>query len=685
MVINEIMYDPPGNPDIEYVEIYNNCGVAVDVTGWYLLDDVDTHDKAFLSGIIQPDETLVVANVIAWFQGKYPGVTNLNVNPFDDDTIPSDPLIGFVLGDGGDQVRLYNGAQVLQDCVSYNDTFPWRCEPDGDGPSLELYDPLLDNTLPAAWAASTNGPPEGSPGVQNTVFTPDQPPAIQTLARAIEIPSNADSVTVTSFVEDQIGLSTVELMVDTGSGFTPQLMFDDGAHGDGPAGNSTYGTFISPLPSGTVVRYFVRATDVSMQVSEFPFCLPADYQAYTVDHKIPELVINEIVASNQTGIVDPDDPVVGKREDWIELKNAGPVPIDVGGMFMANSLVQSLEWQLPSVVIQPGEYLLVWADDDADQGPLHANFKLNSSEGSEVALYETVDHGNVLIDGFRFGKQNADVAWGYLPEDSDNPEYLTNPTPGASNETSTLLSPIVINEFLTKLSAGGVDDWVELHNRGSVLVDLNGYHITDERDTPNKYTMPPGLFLAPGFHLVLDETELGFQWSSTGSEIIQVTDSAGGAVDFFDYGPQQADVSQGRFADGTANWHFFDFLSITKAFQNDCDGVVLDAVENLRFVSDMAFTWDAVAGAQDYDTVSFDVGLLRASAGDYSAAAIDCARNNVPGILSWDDELPASGSVIGYLVRASNFSCDFGSYESGGVAQQGTRDASILAAPLACP
>ena len=37
IVINEIMYDPPGNPDIEYIELYNNCGVAVDLTNWYLL------------------------------------------------------------------------------------------------------------------------------------------------------------------------------------------------------------------------------------------------------------------------------------------------------------------------------------------------------------------------------------------------------------------------------------------------------------------------------------------------------------------------------------------------------------------------------------------------------------------------------------------------------------------------
>jgi len=683
VVINEIMYDPPASPDVEYVELYNNCGVAVNLANWYLLDDVDTHDKAFLVGTLQPGSYLVVANVLAWFQTKYTGVTNLNANPFDDDSIPTDPEVGFALGDAGDQVRLFNAGGILQDCVAYNDTFPWRCEPDSDGPSLELFNPLLDNSLPGSWWYSTNGPPEGTPGIQNTVFTADSPPVISTLSRDTPLPSSTDTVTVTAFVTDQIGVSSVELMLDTGSGFAPQLMFDDGLHGDGPAGNSTYGTFIGPQTSHTLVRYYVRATDTAVQQSEFPFCLPRSYFAYTVDHEPPELVINEIVALNQTGLVDPDDPVPGSREDWFELRNAGAVAVDLGGMFAANSLVQSLEWQLPDVTLEPGGYLVIFADDDVDQGPLHTNFRLNAPLGSEIALYDTIDHGNVMIDGFRFGKQDADVAFGYFPEDSDAPEYLTTPTPGASNETSALRSSVVINEFLTTSALGGIDDWVELYNRGSVLVNLAGYHITDERDDPAKFTMPSGVFISPGAYISLDENILGFSWSSTGVEVIQVTNAAGGAVDFYDYGPQSNDVSEGRFPNGSSNWHFFDPQS--RGFPNTCNGSTLGTVTNLRFVSEIAFAWDSVFGAEDYDTVSVDVGALRASGGNYTAALDECARNNGRGTLAWDDATPAPGGVIGYVVRATSFSCDFGTYDTTSPSQQGSRDAEIAAAPGRCP
>ena len=62
--------------------------------------------------------------------------------------------------------------------------------------------------------------------------------------------------------------------------------------------------------------------------------------------------------------------------------------------------------------------MVVWCDSSEEQGPLHTNFKL-SKEGDDVALFDTVDHGNVLVHGFGFGLQGDDVAYGYFPEGSD--------------------------------------------------------------------------------------------------------------------------------------------------------------------------------------------------------------------------------------------------------------------------
>ena len=51
--------------------------------------------------------------------------------------------------------------------INYDDDDPWPIEADGDGATLELINPILDNSLPASWTSSTD---YGSPGEQNSTF-----------------------------------------------------------------------------------------------------------------------------------------------------------------------------------------------------------------------------------------------------------------------------------------------------------------------------------------------------------------------------------------------------------------------------------------------------------------------------------------------------------------------------------
>ena len=50
--------------------------------------------------------------------------------------------------------------------MEYDDASPWPTEPDGEGPTLELIDPDLDNSLAQSWAASMG---HGTPGDVNSV------------------------------------------------------------------------------------------------------------------------------------------------------------------------------------------------------------------------------------------------------------------------------------------------------------------------------------------------------------------------------------------------------------------------------------------------------------------------------------------------------------------------------------
>jgi hypothetical protein len=674
IVINEIMYNSVESPDVEYIEIYNNGAVAVDLTNWAIVDSDPLHEHCPLVGTMPAGGYLVVAGFLGTFQSKYPGVANVNPVPFDSTTVGR----GFSLGNGGDTIYLLDAAGIVHDAVSYDDVPPWPTAANGTGPSLELIHPARDNALPSSWEASTNAPAQGTPGSQNSVYTTDHAPIVDTVARSVPIPSPTDTVVVTARVTDDHGVTGVVLHVDLGSGYAPQTMYDDGLHGDGPAGDQFYGASILPRPQGALVKYYVAADDTIGQTATFPAAAPTEYVAYTVGWKVPSLFVNEILASNLNGIVDE----LGQAEDWLELRNRDVVPIDLGGMFLSDNLDKPQVWRIPpSTIVPPGGRLLFWCDNDAIQGPLHTTFKLTKASG-RVGLFETVDHGNTLVHGFYYGLQNTDVSFGFYPEDADAPDYMVTPTPSASNDTSSLYSPVCINEFQTTSSAGGIDDYIELYNRTVGPVDIGSWHLTDDVDLPTKYTFPPGTALGGFGRIIVNETELGFSLSSSGSEVVHLVGPDGlTGQDYFDYGPQSMDVTQGRYPDGTGYWHFFSPHSLGSS--NTCSGGgSLPAVVNLRFTGKSTIGWDPLTGAQDYDLQRGDLAALRATSGNFTAAILGCVENDSTDTRSWVPDAPGPGRF--YLVRGVTFACGRGTFDDGSASQSGLRDQEVSAG-AACP
>ena len=72
------------------------------------------------------------------------------------------------------------------------------------------------------------------------------------------------------------------------------------------------------------------------------------------------LVINELMASNNTSIQDPQ----GQYDDWIEIYNYGIDAIDIGGMYLTDNLSIPTKWRIPannpaSTTIPAGGYLLI--------------------------------------------------------------------------------------------------------------------------------------------------------------------------------------------------------------------------------------------------------------------------------------------------------------------------------------
>ncbi len=142
------------------------------------------------------------------------------------------------------------------------------------------------------------------------------------------------------------------------------------------------------------------------------------------------LVINEFMAANTATIEDPDEE--GEFPDWIEIYNGTDAVLDLGGMYLTDDLLNLREWQIPAgVTIGVGEYLIVWADDDGTQGPLHTNYKLSQS-GEAIALVDR--DGLTIIDSIVFGTQLDDVSWGRFPDGADAWGAHDVASPGSANQ-----------------------------------------------------------------------------------------------------------------------------------------------------------------------------------------------------------------------------------------------------------
>lgn len=126
------------------------------------------------------------------------------------------------------------------------------------------------------------------------------------------------------------------------------------------------------------------------------------------------VVINEFLASNQSGITDED----GDTSDWVELYNAGTSDINLLGYTLTDDADDPDQWVFPSVVLESHSYLLIWASgkDRVNPSALHANFRLDVS-GEYIGLYAP---DSSLCDGIDFGSQSTDISYGRYPDGSDN-------------------------------------------------------------------------------------------------------------------------------------------------------------------------------------------------------------------------------------------------------------------------
>ncbi len=321
IVINEIMYNSPdaGQDSTEYIELFNNSGATVDISGWSFTQGVS---HTFATGTsIAANAYLLVAGDAQAMMDSY-GVTAIEwesggLNNSGEDIILTDL--------GGNEI----------DIVDYDDGFPWPSQPDGDGSSLELCSPNKDNNNAANWFAATN--PTGA------IFE-----GVEVLAT----PGAANTATCPA----------ADVTVEVSNVFTPAditIFVGQTVEWNNVAGNNNINGTLATYPnnpegfgngaaSTNLWSFSYTFTDVGLYEYQSDPNVGSGMVGTVTVIPVPanDIVISEIMYNI---------PGAGNEFDFIELTNIGDQAVNLEGY----NFSMGVDFTFPAMMIQPGEYMLL--------------------------------------------------------------------------------------------------------------------------------------------------------------------------------------------------------------------------------------------------------------------------------------------------------------------------------------
>jgi hypothetical protein len=255
------------------------------------------------------------------------------------------------------------------------------------------------------------------------------PPDVDIESYAPIMPAGDAPVTVTARVAcADTPADKVELYFRYQGDTEPQPvipMYDDGAHGDGAAGD---GLWAATIPAQgergvefRVIAYRGAAVDIEPDKRWIPYMSGRT--------AAPPLVITEILPKNRATLANSN----GDFEDWVEVRNASGADVALDGYYLTDNYRRPHKWAFPpGLVLGAGARLLVWCDED-EAAPgveeLHASFRI-SADHEEIFL---ADRGG-LFNGFFFSGEIADVSLGLVGDSGPLARFL-KPTPGAANQS----------------------------------------------------------------------------------------------------------------------------------------------------------------------------------------------------------------------------------------------------------
>jgi len=154
IVINELHYNPSSQQgadnNYEFIELYNNEEFSVNLNGYHFIEGLSYYFSE--STIIEPAGYILLVKDSNYYPGNiewdYGNLSNV-----------------------GETITLVNSDGLIANELVYDSNSPFPSQANGDGPSMELLDPILNNLIGTNWQPSLIL--GGTPGSPNSVYTDD--------------------------------------------------------------------------------------------------------------------------------------------------------------------------------------------------------------------------------------------------------------------------------------------------------------------------------------------------------------------------------------------------------------------------------------------------------------------------------------------------------------------------------
>jgi spore coat protein CotH len=297
-------------------------------------------------------------------------------------------------------------------------------------------------------------------------------PLIMETRHIPQYPPPGSPITVTTQIYDEDEIIRADLCYRQDGEFTDIPMAKVAS---GRTGDYTWVVDFIPLNHADIVEYYLVVEDDDGEIRMDPPDAPGNLHKVPIYTEQPSLFINEFMASNDYFITDED----GDFDDWIELYNDADSDVSLPGYYLTDDFSRPRKWALPDVTIGAKGFLLIWADEDGDQGQLHANFKLNAA-GEEIGLFKGDSIHTASVDTLTFPEQVTDLSYGRVVDGGAEWDFFDSPSPGCSNTPTNVKSrksiiPVgklqLLRNYPNPFNASTLISF-QLRERGRVLAEI---------------------------------------------------------------------------------------------------------------------------------------------------------------------------------------------------------------------